>query len=226
MTSSATRSGGGSVCTRAVSWLRSDDQGAEYAEISFDERRLSASSTAIGVRPLPYLADLELQTVDDFITSRLAINTRGLGWKRSIELRRSEEGLWSAEVALEGEVDLEEPGGDRLQFEGALDPDVELCPILNSLPTLRHRLLDGGTAPEMVMIWVALPSLTLHRSLQRYSYLGTDAVGNHVVRFETPVPDGEGFVKDITFDADGIVLDYPTIARRIGYAPYFGSAAT
>ena len=202
--------------THAVSWLRYEEQGAEYAELSVGEKRLSALSMAIGARPLPYLADLELETVDDFITSRLGITTRGLGWKRSIELRRSEDGVWTAEVALEGEVDLEEPGGDMSQFEGALDPDVELCPILNSPPTLRHRLLEGGTAPEMVMVWVALPSLALHRSVQHYSYLGKDAAGNHVVRFENSDPDGGGFAQDITFDADGIVLDYPTIAKRIG----------
>jgi uncharacterized protein len=204
------------AATHAVSWLRYEDQGAEYAELSFGENRLSAVSMAIGARPLPYLAELELETVHDFITSRLAITTRGLGWKRNIELRRSEDGVWTAEVALEGEVDLEEPGGDMSQFEGALDPDVELCPILNSLPTLRHRLLEGGMAPEMVMVWVALPSLALHRSVQRYSYLGKDSAGNHVVHFENPDPDGGDFAQDITFDADGIVLDYPMIAKRIG----------
>ena len=204
------------AATHAVSWLRYEDQGAEYAELWLGEKRLSARSTAIGARPLPYLVDLELQTVDDFITSRLAVTTRGLGWKRSIELRRSEEGVWTAEVALEGEIELRKPGGDMSQFEGSLDPDVEHCLILNSLPTLRHRLLEGGTAPEMVMVWVELPSLALHRSVQRYSYLGKDAAGNHTVRFENPDPDGGDFVQDITFDVDGIVLDYPTIAKRIG----------
>lgn len=203
------------TATHAVAWLRYEGQGAEYAELSLDEKRLSARSTAIGVRPFPYLADLELQTVDDFITSRLAVTARGLGWKRSIELRRPEDGAWTAEVALEGDVDLGEPGGDMSQFEGVLDPDVELCPILNSPPTLRHRLLEGGTAPEMVMIWVELPSLTLHRSVQRYTYLGKDAADKHMVRFENLDPGGGGFVKDITFDADGIVLDYPTIAKRM-----------
>ena len=204
------------AATHAVSWLRYEEQGAEYAELSLGEKRLSARSVAIGAKPVPYLAELKLETVDDFITSKLAITTHGLSWKRSIELRRSEDGVWTAEVALDGEVDLEEPGGDMSQFEGALDPDVELCPILNSPPTLRHRVLEGGTAPEMVMVWVALPSLALNRSVQRYSHLGKDAVGNHIVRFENPDPDGGGFVQDITFDADGIVLDYPTIAKRIG----------
>jgi hypothetical protein len=102
------------------------------------------------------------------------------------------------------------------QFDGAVDADVELCPILNSPPTLRHRLLRGGAAAEMVMVFVALPSLAVQRSAQRYSYVGPAGCGNHRVRFESRDPDGVGFVQDITFDADGIVLDYPTIARRIG----------
>lgn len=201
--------------THAVGWIRYEDQGAEYAELWLGETRLSARSTAIGTRPVPYVAELELHTVDEFITSRLAVATRGLGWRRTIELRRSEEGVWTADAALEGDIDLREPGGDMSQFEGALDPDVELCPILNSPPTLRHRLLEGGTAPEMVMVWVELPSLVLHRSVQRYAYVGKDAAGNHAVRFEAPDPGGGGFVQDITFDANGIVLDYPTIAKRI-----------
>jgi hypothetical protein len=202
--------------THAVSWLRYEDQGAEFAELWIGDGRLAARSTAIGAGPIPYRAELELETVDGFITSRLEVTARGLGWKRSIDLRRSEAGVWTADVATDGEVDLGEPGGDLSQFEDALDPDVELCPILNSLPTLRHGLLEGGTAPEMVMVWVELPSLTLHRSVQRYSYVGKDAAGNHVVRFENPDPDEGDFVEDITFDADGIVLDYPTVARRIG----------
>ena len=69
------------------------------------------------------------------------------------------------------------------------------------------------------MVWVELPSLRLHRSVQRYSYLGKDAAGNHVVHFENPDPDGNDFVEDLTFDRDGIVIDYPGIARRIGTSP-------
>lgn len=202
--------------THEVAWLRYEDLGAEYAELWLEETRLAARSTAIGAGPIPYLAELELETGDDFVTSNLAITTRGRGWRRSINLRRSDAGVWTADATVDGEADLLEPGGDMSQFDDALDPDVELCPILNTPPTLRHRLLDGGSAPEMVMIWVELPSLALHRSVQRYSYAGTDSAGNHVVHFESPDPDRGDFAEDITFDAEGIVLDYPQIARRIG----------
>jgi Putative glycolipid-binding len=106
----STSSSNNRAATHAVSWVRYEDQGAEYAQLSLGRTRLSASSTAVGTRPLPYLADLVLQTGDDFITSKLAVTTRGLGWKRSIELRPSEEGVWTTRVAQEGEVDLGDPG--------------------------------------------------------------------------------------------------------------------
>jgi hypothetical protein len=205
-----------SAFSRAVSWLRYEDQGAEYAELSLNGGRLSARSTAVGASPVPYRMDLEFETDADLVTSRLVVRTDGHGWNRRLDLRRSEAGVWTAEVASDGEVDLPEPGGDTEQFEAALDPDVELCPILNSPPTLRHRLFQGGTAPELVMVWVELPSLKLHRSVQRYSYGGKADAGNHIVRFEAPDPDAGDFVEDIVFDGDGIVVDYPGIARRIG----------
>ena len=43
-----------SAATRAVTWLRYDDLGAEYAEITLDGGRLRARSTAVHVsRPGP-----------------------------------------------------------------------------------------------------------------------------------------------------------------------------
>jgi hypothetical protein len=205
--------------TRAVAWQRYEQRGAEFAEFSFGSRRLTARSIAIGGDPVPYRMELSFSTSDDFVASTLVVQASGLGWRRQLDLSRAESGVWSAEVIAEGGVDLAEPGGDMGQFEGALDPDVELCPVFNTPPTLRHRLLAGGAAPELVMVWVELPSLALHRSVQHYTYRGSDAEGNHVVRFEAPDPNTGDFVEDIVFDADGIVVDYPGIARRIGWRP-------
>ncbi len=56
-------------------WLRYEDRGAEYAEIWLDATRLSDRSTAIGaslVRIAPF-------SVDDFVTSKLLVTTRGRG---------------------------------------------------------------------------------------------------------------------------------------------------
>ena len=142
--------------TNAVSWRRYEDQGAEYAELSLGARRLSALSTAIGSKPVPYRMDLRLQTAEDFMTSRLEIATRGLGWTREIDLRRGEGGVWSAELACTGSVDLPEPGGD---LPSSREPLIRTssCADLRSLPRRVTACSRGGTAPELATVRVELP---------------------------------------------------------------------
>jgi uncharacterized protein len=63
------------------------------------------------------------------------------------------------------------------------------------------------------MAWVSVPDLTVHRSPQRYSFLRTIDDKRSVVRFESLAD--EGFKADLTYDAEGFVLDYPGIGTRI-----------
>ena len=61
------------------------------------------------------------------------------------------------------------------------------------------------------MAWVSAPSLTLTLAEQRYTLLGVDE-GDVCARFES----GDGFFTAvIRCDSDGVVLDYPGIARRV-----------
>jgi len=53
----------------------------------------------------------------------------------------------------------------------------------------------------------------VHRSPQRYIFLRAINDRRSVVRFESLAQDG--FRADITYDAEGFVLDYPEIATRI-----------
>jgi hypothetical protein len=55
---------------------------------------------------------------------------------------------------------------------------------------------------------VSMPDLAIEPHPQRYTHLRRDN-GYSVVRFES-----EGFSSDIVFDSDGLVVDYPGIARR------------
>ena len=58
------------------------------------------------------------------------------------------------------------------------------------------------------------PPLAVHRSSQRYSFVRTIDDERSVVRFESLGEDA--FKADITYDRDGLVLDYPGIGTRIG----------
>lgn len=94
---------------------------------------------------------------------------------------------------------------------GALDCDLGLSPLTNSMPVLRHRLHEGGGSVEFLMAWVSVPDLAVHRSRQRYTFVRRDAAAR-IVRFESL---DATFVADVAFDDAGVVIDYPGLARRI-----------
>jgi uncharacterized protein len=104
-----------------------------------------------------------------------------------------------------------EPGQLRADVVGGPSIDVGLddtdffdlgfSPLFNSLP-----LLSGvDRATDFVMTFVAVPSLDVTRSEQRY-----EPRGGGVFRFRS-----ESFVADITFDADGFVTYYEKLAERV-----------
>jgi uncharacterized protein len=197
------------VTRRSVAWLK--DAGAELAHVALSERRLSAVGTAIGADPLPYRLDYELATADRYVTARLRVRAGGAGWHRSLELVRDQDGSWRIEVSSDGDPghDLPPPGGEAA-LEDALDCDLGLSPLTNTMPVLRHGLLRGPGQADLVMAWVSVPDLGVHALPQRYTHVRRDGSAA-IVRF-----DSEGFSAEIVFDDDGLVVDYPGIARRAG----------
>jgi uncharacterized protein len=84
--------------------------------------------------------------------------------------------------------------------------DLGYSPLFNSLPVLRDGMLAAGPPREYVMRWVDVPSLGVSLVEQRY-----EPLGDGVVRYSSAT-----FAADIQFDRDGLVLDYPGLARRVG----------
>jgi uncharacterized protein len=183
---------------RAVAWTKDDPPGMELAEVRLTDTLLAASGVAIGSDPVPYRLEYSLVAEEDFVTTGLRAETRGEGLHNTLDLWRSEEGRWTVN------------GEDLPELEGALDCDLGLSPLTNSMPVLRHALLHQADSFDFVMAWVSVPDLALHASPQRYTGLG-----DGVVRFESL---DDSFTADITFDDDGLVLDYPGIARRLSSA--------
>jgi uncharacterized protein len=93
-----------------------------------------------------------------------------------------------------------------LESEGADFFDLAHSPVFNSLPVLRDGLHRGGEPHDYVMRWVDVPSLEVSRSEQRY-----EPLGDGIVRFRSG-----SFSADVAFDADGFVMEYPGLARRVG----------
>jgi hypothetical protein len=95
------------------------------------------------------------------VTSRLALTARGEGWLRSLELSRDESGVWRATFEASGEPPLAAPTADLASLAGALDCDLGLSPLTNSMPVLRHSLLEGGGPIDFRMAWVSVPDLSV-----------------------------------------------------------------
>jgi hypothetical protein len=207
---------GRAIDTRAhaVAWTKADPPGAEFAVIQIEPTRLSTRGIAIGSDPEPYRLSFELQTREQYITDRAVIETQGAGWTRHLEIQRSPAGVWSASGQSAGKLEMPEPGGDPAEMGNALDLDLGLSPVFNTMPVLRHNLHNGGSAEDFLMIWVSVPDLSIHASPQRYTFLERRSGAQRLVRFEA-VGEGEDFVADVQFDSDGLVVDYPGIATRI-----------
>src|SRR5438874_13692081 len=129
--------------TRRVAWSKVESGfGAEWAEITLATGRLDATGVAIGTDPVPYRLDYRLETTAGFVTTRLDVRTQGEGWQRSLDLRRTHAGAWVAEssAASEGASDpgsLPAAGATAemlRELDEALDCDLGLCPVTNSMP--------------------------------------------------------------------------------------------
>jgi hypothetical protein len=199
--------------TRSIVWTKVAGPALEFAEVTLSPDALDAVGVAIGSQPVPYRLDYALETTAGFVTARLFLTARGEGWRRTLDLRRSDEGRWTAIGDADGWLDLPPPGGDTRGLTGALDCDVQECPLTNTMPVLRHALLERSGSFDFVMAWVAVPSLALDQSPQRYTAIRSLPNGQRLIRYESLDSD---FSAELIFDADGLVIDYPGLGHRVG----------
>lgn len=208
-----------SALTRHPAWTGWDDDPdrLEAATVTIRDDRLAAVGTS---RSASYATAWALRTGPDWVTEHLDISVRGLGWSRHLDLVRLPDGAWRADVHESGTApDGLAPAGlaDPGSLAGALDCDIALCPMTNTMPVLRLDLLGDrprGEESTLVMAWVDVPSLQVLRSSQVYATREhfDPATGHGVVTYTSATRD---FTADLTVDADGLVVDYPHLARRL-----------
>lgn len=192
-------------------WSGIDAWRAEVCALQLGARSLSAEGTQLGVEPVPYRVDYQLEVGEPWITRRLHIRATGEDWTRELDLRHDGAGAWTANADEEGAASLPAPGGDVAAVNGALDCDLGLCPLTNVMPVRRHELHRRPGEMDFLMAWVSVPDLGLHPSRQRYEHVGRR--DDHlVVRY---VGEHRSFVGELELDDEGLVLLYPELARRL-----------
>jgi hypothetical protein len=136
----------------------------------------------------------------------------GDAWRRTLDLRRSDGGEWTIAASAEGDGtgNLEPPGGDADSIVAALDCDLGNAPLTNTMPVLRHDLLHRDGSVDFVMAWVAVPSLAVRASAQRYTTLGHGFDRLRRIEYRS----GE-FVSELLFDEDGVCVAYPQLGMSV-----------
>ena len=91
------------------------------------------------------------------------------------------------------------------ELEGCLDVDIQWSPLTNTLPVNRLPLA-AGEEQELKVAYIALPQLTVQPVAQRYERLA-----DNLVRYSSETRELQ---REITVDAEGFVMDYPTFFTR------------
>lgn len=169
--------------------------GYSTAWVELTPHSLTARGRAVGLVPEPYWVTYALETSDGYVTSRLHVTVETAASTKELDLR-NDGGRWTVD------------GAHRPDLDGALDCDLGLCPLTNTLPVLRHGLHQRpGTGPHpFLMAWVSVPDLAVSADRQTYTHLARAEHGARI-RFES----GD-FRADVEFDDDGLVLEYPSLA--------------
>jgi len=124
------------------------------------------------------------------------------GWRvRDVDLHAAED---AASLSLHA-------GGvgrwsDAPRLDGCVDVDLESVVFTNTLP-IRRLSLPVGESAVVDVAFVRLPSMSVVPVQQRYTHV---AAG--VYRYESLT---SGFRADLRVDADGLLVDYPGLARRL-----------
>ena len=121
---------------------------------------------------------------------------------RDVELHATEDG---ASLSLHAEAAGRWRDASPL-LDGCVDVDLEAVVFTNTLP-IRRLSLRVGESAVLDVAFVRLPSMSLVPVQQRYTRVARD-----VYRYESL---GSGFRADLRVDDDGLVVDYPGLARRL-----------
>lgn len=190
--------------TRMLAWVGLDALRLEAARVVLGERSLRATGSVVSASENtaePYSASYALATDEAGVVRRLTVRVIRAQGEQHVTLSRSEEGIWLIDHGT---------GAVRTNFGGALDVDLAFSPLFSALPVRRLSLHRVVAEHDLPMVFVALPGLEVHLARQVYR---TVQVGEPKVVSVTGVV-GETFAANFTVDGDGLVLDYPGLAKR------------
>jgi uncharacterized protein len=175
---------------RILHWRDASGKGLEHLALTAGGGRIEARSVVISSehdRAWTY------RIVCDEAWHALSLSLAEVDGGACLEIESNGHGAWTSK------------GQSVPELKGAIDLDLAITPFTNTLP-IRRLHLDVGQTAEIVTAYVDFPGLTLLPDPQRYTRLSATTY-----HFEALDSD---FEQDITVDAEGFVVDYPTLFAR------------
>ena len=135
----------------------------------------------------------------DWVTRSARVSNLAAAGRRELRLEVVRPGRWLVD------------GEPAPQLDGCLDVDLESSSLTNAFP-VHHLGLEVGQEAEAPAAYVRALDLAVERLEQRYVRLDDDG-DRRRFHYTSPAFD---FECELSYDASGLVLDYPGIAVRVG----------
>jgi uncharacterized protein len=184
-----------------VIWAPWTGAGLEHLALACDEEGVRADGVVIGVEGgLRFRIRYEVSCDTGWRVREVSVVLLA-GDGASVRFLAHREGRWTT---LDGEpVPV---------LEGCTDVDISVTPFTNTLP-IRRLGLEPGESADLEVAYVDVPGMRVEPTRQRYTCLQSGEHGG-LYRYEDEDL-FHGFTADLPVDADGLVLDYPGLFRRV-----------
>jgi uncharacterized protein len=189
---------------REVMWTPWEQPGLEHLRLTSHDGGAGADGLVIGIEQgRAFRARYEVRCDARWRVREVRVALLGAD-RPALALLADGEGRWTTE------------GGSHLPaLDGCIDVDISATPFTNTLPIRRLGLRPGESA-DLLMAYIDVPELRVASARQRYTCLAARPDGG-LYRFEA-LPGG--FTAELQVDAEGLVLDYPRLFRRVWAGEY------
>jgi uncharacterized protein len=182
-----------------VMWIPSTGAGLEHLHLLQHDQGNEIDSVVIGVEPeTPFRLWYELHTDKGWRVRQCTLRLLGAS-NQEITLIADGEGHWTDAI-----------GVPLSSLDGCIDIDISVTPFTNTLP-IRRLSLQPGQSTDLQVVYITVPTLEVSTMQQRYTCLEHRTDGS-LYRYESL---NSGFTRDLPVDAQGLVIDYPGIWKRI-----------
>jgi hypothetical protein len=183
-----------------VMWVPSTGAGLEHLHLLQHDEGNEIDSVVIGVEhETPFRFWYEIHTDKGWRVRQCTFRLLGAS-NQEITLIADGEGRWT-----------DAAGVPLPALDDCIDVDISVTPFTNTLPIRRLRLQPAQSA-DLKVAYITVPTLEVRTMQQRYTCLEHRTDGG-TYRYESL---GSDFTRDLLVDAQGLVIDYPGIWKRIG----------